>query len=295
MDTTVDFMCIGAPRAGTTWLWNVLRQHPDVWMPPIKEMHYFDRSRKYPSPSILANDRLIERVFGKGNEFRKSFLRTLKRTLLHPEHWQNLGWELRYHLGTYNDEWYLSMFTTQQEAIKGEITPSYSILSMEDIRHIHTLLPNLKIIYMLRNPVDRAWSHIKFHWTHGQLDIDNQEAVIQAIESPHNILRSDYLSVIQNWTSCFPKEQFMISFFDDIIKQPKQLLASILAFLNADMTISIPDENLFRRINESKEKNMPETIKRYLAKKYHPEVKKMVPLVGGYCEAWLKDIEASLA
>jgi hypothetical protein len=39
---------------------------------------------------------------------------------------------------------------------------------------------------------------------------------------------------------------------------------------------------------------MPPEIKRYLAQKYHPEVQKLIPLVGGYAEAWLKDIEASL-
>ena len=40
------FLGIGAQRAGTTWLHSTLASHPEIWMPRIKEIHYFDR--KYP-------------------------------------------------------------------------------------------------------------------------------------------------------------------------------------------------------------------------------------------------------
>jgi hypothetical protein len=38
-----DFLVIGAQRAGTTWLHQVLRRHPSLWLPPVKELHYFDK------------------------------------------------------------------------------------------------------------------------------------------------------------------------------------------------------------------------------------------------------------
>ena len=40
--TLPSFLCIGAQKAGTTWLHAQLRSHPKVWLPPIKELHYFD-------------------------------------------------------------------------------------------------------------------------------------------------------------------------------------------------------------------------------------------------------------
>ena len=49
------FLCIGARKAGTTWLWFNLRSHPRVWLTPQKEIHYFDRR-----PPSLA-----ERLFGR--------------------------------------------------------------------------------------------------------------------------------------------------------------------------------------------------------------------------------------
>ena len=38
-----DFLIVGAQRAGTTWLHRVLRQHPALWLAPVKELHYFDK------------------------------------------------------------------------------------------------------------------------------------------------------------------------------------------------------------------------------------------------------------
>ena len=38
-----NFLCIGAQKAGTGWLYEQLRSHSDFWMPPLKELHYFDR------------------------------------------------------------------------------------------------------------------------------------------------------------------------------------------------------------------------------------------------------------
>src|SRR2546423_4071056 len=41
-----DFLCIGAQKAGTSWLYHQLNSHPDFWMPPVKELRYFDSLSK---------------------------------------------------------------------------------------------------------------------------------------------------------------------------------------------------------------------------------------------------------
>src|SRR5437762_2155968 len=41
-DACPDFLCIGAQKAGTTWLYQQLESHPDFWMPPFKELHYLN-------------------------------------------------------------------------------------------------------------------------------------------------------------------------------------------------------------------------------------------------------------
>src|SRR5436309_7536874 len=48
-----DFLCVGAQKAGTSWVYQQLEPHPDFWMPPVKELHYLDtlnRARRFHPP-----------------------------------------------------------------------------------------------------------------------------------------------------------------------------------------------------------------------------------------------------
>jgi hypothetical protein len=69
-----DFMCIGAQKAGSRWLYDQLALHPSFWMPPIKELqlHYFDSA----GPGFRAATGLLERVEGNFDKFNA---RQLKR------------------------------------------------------------------------------------------------------------------------------------------------------------------------------------------------------------------------
>src|SRR6267378_5844198 len=52
-----DFLCVGVHKGGTTWLYQQLDSHPDFWMPPLKELHYFDQlSRVQRSSSSRCRD-----------------------------------------------------------------------------------------------------------------------------------------------------------------------------------------------------------------------------------------------
>src|SRR5438132_13721254 len=48
-DACPDFLCVGAQKAGTSWLYRQLERHPDFWMPPVKELHYFDELSRVPA------------------------------------------------------------------------------------------------------------------------------------------------------------------------------------------------------------------------------------------------------
>lgn len=144
-----DFLGIGATKSGTSWLYVVLKEHPDIWMPFVKELHYFDRSIDYPSPSFLASDRLLKRIIGRekhNKHFRGLLAMALKRNICKPN-WGQLCWDTKFYLGNYNDQWYMSLFDQGKHKIKGEITPGYSLLELPDVKHIHKIMPNVKVIY----------------------------------------------------------------------------------------------------------------------------------------------------
>lgn len=292
-----QFLGIGAPKAGTSWLWANLDKHPDVWMPPIKEIHYFDRSPDYPSLSALFSDRFLDRVFGSG-EHNKRYRRLLRRIIRahvrHPDG-RRIRWDARYLLGRYDDDWYASLFRDAGDKISGEITPSYSLLNSEDVGHIQRLMPRLKVIYLLRNPIDRACSHIGHGWRKAALEQTSSFPKLKTfVDDPNQTLRSDYLRTINLWRSYFPEKQIFLGFYDDITLNPKSLLIQIFHFLGVEATESVITNGAFERVNAFPKKKVPRELEVYLASKYHGEIKQLSQLLGGHSMTWLKNAEKIL-
>ena len=220
----VDFLGIGAHKAATTWLFSNLQKHPAIWLPPRKELHYFDRSPIFPSPSHLASKHIINRLFGRekyNKRFRKRFNNELKSAIKSKD-WEITRWTLRYFLGTYNDDWYLSLFNPGDGKLKGEITPSYSILNLKEVQHIRALFPELKIILILINPIERAWSHLRSIEPARQFNkiINNLNKMKEFIDSPPQSLRSDYVRCFLFGLHVFRKNNSLSAFMTKLFSSP---------------------------------------------------------------------------
>lgn len=150
------FVCIGAQKAGTTWLHSNLRKHQELWLPPIKEIHYFDYKENNFSPALK------QQFFDNSRQnrrWRRIAINRLKVNCKSPNI-QRLLWDRNYLFNRQNnDDWYSSLFELGRGKIIGEITPAYSTLNSSSVAHIHKLMPELKIIFMMRNPIERAWSY----------------------------------------------------------------------------------------------------------------------------------------
>ena len=135
-----DFLVIGAQRAGTTWLHRVLQQHPNLWLPPVKELHYFDKlETKW---TIL-----------DAKERRRVGFRGLLR--IDP-------WFFRYWLIRRSDAWYEGLFRGAQRKglLTGEITPAYATVDEGVLRRIQRTNSKIKLVFVMRDPVERAWSAV---------------------------------------------------------------------------------------------------------------------------------------
>ncbi len=120
-----DFLIIGAARSGTTYLYNVLSRHPQVFMPSEKEPQFFCN---YANRKTIVGGKVVK-------------------------NWQN-----------YNLDQYSSLFKkAKNEQCWGEASVDYLYEYRTTIKKIKNIYKNkakkLKIIIILRNPADRAWSH----------------------------------------------------------------------------------------------------------------------------------------
>ena len=291
----VDFLGIGAQKAGTSWLHKNLQQHPEIWMPPRKELHYFDRSLNYPSPSFLASDEFTTRINSlepHNVDFKNKLEKELKIAIKSKNDAQ-IQWYLKYFLGTYSDEWYHSLFEEGKDKVSGEITPSYSFLSREEIGHIYSLYPKLKIILILRNPIDRAWSHLRFHIRLNKFSTDSSlEPIKEFIDSEKQVLRGDYLSILSNWSSIFPKEQIHVCFYDDIEENPQSFLDNIFNFLEVS-SLEIEKTILNTKVNVSASKKIPPEIEAYLIEKYQYDIEKLSQILNHSAIDWLRQTSKS--
>jgi len=211
-DACPDFLCIGAHKGGTTWLYQQLDSHPDFWMPPIKELHYFDQlSRVERSAPLRCRDERDVRFWESLN---------------------NLSAKPDVDLDNYR-----RLFKPKGSLLSGDISPNYSTLSSKLIRQIARYFPNLKVIFLARDPVQRFWSHLSMEVHYRQIepfDATNIHEVNRNLVRRGMRLRSYPTAVVTRWKRYVHPDRFRVYFFDDLQKNPTELRRSILDFLGAD-------------------------------------------------------------
>jgi hypothetical protein len=289
------FLGMGAQKAGTSWLYQHLREHPEVWMPPEKELHYFDRSSSYPSPNNLATSSPIARMLGS-QPWERPQMREGRRKLvmaLRARDTERVAWVVRRYFGHYGDRWYRGLFGHAGAAtVTGEITPSYAILGSEDVAHMRAVNPSLRLIFMIRHPVDRAWSAIRFAIRKGRPDaaIEPSDRIIKRLRWTPMLRRGDYQRTLETFLQHFDRRQMLIGFYDAIGQDPAGLLDGITDFLGITPFDRTAIDNGMR-VNPSEQAEMPAAVREFLTETYEPMIERLAERFGSYAARW-RDVAA---
>ena len=280
-DRFPDFLGIGAQRSGSSWLYTNLRSHPEIWLTPIKELHYFNRLD-------LCGLGVVERF---ADERVRRKLRTRTRSCLaHPSKMNPL-WDMRYFLRTRNDAWYASLFHGSGDRIAGEITPAYSTLDGEAVKYIRSVIPTCKLIYVMRNPIERSWSHAKMDFRRQAkrtMESVSESEFIEHFNSRASRLRGDYLRTLNNWEAHFPREQMFIAFFDEILDEPHELLMRIFEFLGVTASRDCLTGTAQKQINRGSEFKTPGRLLDHLVEMYIDPIERLSERFGGYASRWME-------
>lgn len=199
-----NFLIIGTSRAGTTSMWSYLGQHPEVFMCPVKEPGFF--------------------------------IYEGKDKILTPK-----GWRL---LRPYEKSWiaYCDLFSeAKNEKIIGEATTGYIYYPWVPNK-IHRYLPNVKMLAILRNPIDRAYSLYLLHVQRGQETAKTFEEALELEDERyakgyffgHYKRRGLYYEQLRRYFKIFSKNQIMIVLYDDLKNNLDGLLHDIHQFLEVD-------------------------------------------------------------
>lgn len=279
-----DFLVIGAQKSGTTWLYQNLGTHPQIWLPPEKEIHFFDFPPLMPFYFLLFSPDRSIRHWGR-NRMIRDFHKVKNGK-------QSLSWYLRYYLLPRSKRWYRSLFTPLQGQVAGEITPRYSALNDNGVKKVHRLMPETKLIYLLRNPIDRMWSDLAmFHrscFGHLGLHSVDESRILSFINNPTHLASSRYLENLNRWEQYYPEGQIFIGFQDQIRDEPQELLKAIYLFLEVDVSHQ-PNANLMnKKVNSHPYPEIPPEIGKLLAEVFIDDLENLHSRFNNpYTDAWL--------
>jgi len=190
--STQYLFCIGAQKSGTSYLYQLLKQHKAICFSKYKETHFFSHKQN------------AQKDFGA---FDKLFS------------------------------------PTEQTKFLADFTPEY----LPDKEALQTLSllgkEKVKIIILLRNPINRAFSHYNMKVSRGKYHKSFEYLVNKEVYKPQKaksvLGRSMYDRQLDNVFSLFDKESVMIETFEHFIKNKEETIHNILKFLELKEDIII--------------------------------------------------------
>ena len=276
------FLSVGAMKAGTTWLYANLKRHPEIYFTPEKEIHYF---------SYISG---IEKQLEHRNRIMK--LKTVmgryaqKNPKLIAEKANEIYWYANYaRRRKIDDNWYRSLFSLSGgRKYCADFSNLYAQLPDEGWRSVYRVSGRVKVIYTLRDPLERVWSHYKFHMKFiGRGDevlSAGLDSFMETIEQPWFWRNSEYSKNYSVISRNVPEEDRLLLYLEELSKTPKKELLKIRDFLGIS---PFPfDEKLLRmRVNRTDSIPFPAEWKSYAAERLEREERRMRDM-GIWHERW---------
>jgi hypothetical protein len=172
------------------------------------------------------------------------------------------------------------------DRVAGEITPGYAILPDDRIRFVARIMPRLRILYLMRDPVERAWSQVVMNEIElggAEPSAIDDDGWIRRLREHRVRRRGDHLAVIDAWRRHVPEERMFLGFFEDIGGDPAGLLASVHRFLGVEARPPAETGVVRRGVRIE----MPERVREGLVEMLEPELRAMADRFGDPCRRWL--------
>jgi sulfotransferase family protein len=294
------FFIIGAGKSGTTSLYHYLKQHPDVYMSPVKEPLFFAFAGQRPNYAGPEGAKINARAITSFDAYQALFREGAGRTAL------------------------------------GEASSAYLYYPCAAER-IRQLLPQAKLIVILRCPADRAYSNYLHALRIRSEPIKNFVGALEA--EPHRIAanwshfyhyraKGWYFRQLKPWVDLFPRDQFLFNLYEDLQQNPGELMRRVFQFIGVDPNVPIHTQQRFNvsgrplgiqlhhflqsgsplaqlllpkrmradlkkavlKINLRKD-YMPPDVRRELLNDYAPDIAQLSSLIGRDLSAWLSSVE----
>jgi hypothetical protein len=137
-------------------------------------------------------------------------------------------------------DWYKAQFTGEAK-IYGESSPAYTNHPIYTgvAERIHSLTPHVKLIYLVRDPIERLLSHYIHAYAEGQENRSLDEALIDLDISPY-VQRSRYSMQLEQYLKFFPLSRILVVAQEDLYQQQCETLRRVFRFLDVEDSFDSP-------------------------------------------------------
>lgn len=286
------FICIGAQKAGTTWLDAVLQEDNRIARCPyVKEVHYFDYIHVGANNLVRWRSRHCKNFFKKHSDIAKPMLSAWmtggSESLAKYCRKQNIpdaqARQLHLMLSKLNDEWYSDLLKfSEGQLCSMDITPAYATVGVEGFKHMARIANQTFFLFILRNPVERAWSGLMESKKNAKIGIDGYinkygqdiDLLFQQCTQFDDVKkRNNYLQTLQDIDQAGIKDNLMIRFYDDTKADPGQLINDIYKFIELPApSMAIFDSVLNTKVYSTQKSPMPPALELRLKDYFKPMV-----------------------
>ena len=133
--------------------------------------------------------------------------------------------------------WYASHFEQAGDALTGDITPAYATLRGPRLKHLWACLPDVRVIFLARHPVERVWSALRMYAAeagHEHPGAFSDAWIRERIREPRVRLRTAYRETMGLWESRYGADRVLCEPYDAIGSDPAALLRRVAGFLSVD-------------------------------------------------------------
>ncbi|HEU0223392.1 MAG TPA: sulfotransferase [Paracoccaceae bacterium] len=233
-DDLTLFFCIGAQKAGTTWLYDTLAAHPECHLPTMKEVHYFDALETSGEDLFIGREvaRVARLAGGLPAQRGRKLARMTERLRRHLDYLDIFG-------GADGDHSrYLAWITRGRGAsrVVADITPAYALVTRNSYAAMAGAAPDTRFLFILRDPAERVWSALRNSAIRGNpTDERFRRRCLERLEAfladsqwrRHRV--SDYGATIRELEAAVPVDCILYLFYEELFTAPA--MERLAAFL----------------------------------------------------------------